>query len=104
MGWSTPKVKLRHNNEFSRFYILPSLKKVSSSKFHTHLVKEIDEGTRLASLVLALKLLLTSHDWPKGLSPEAPSSYEVVSLSDQEFGWVAPHTTNLPVVTRDLVR
>jgi len=42
LGWSTPSQKLKHNNDFSGFYILPPLKKVSSSKLHMHLVKEIN--------------------------------------------------------------
>ena len=96
MAWSVHPItkQSKYNNEFTGFYILPPLKKVSPLKLHMHLLKEINEGTWLVSLALALTLHLTSHDWPRGLSPEAPSSYKVVSFSDLEFGWVAPHMTN----------
>jgi len=60
-----------------------------------HLVTKIDGGTWLASLALAPRLLVTSHDWPGELSPEASSSYKIVSLFDPEFGWASPLTTNL---------
>ena len=63
-----------------------------------HLVKEINEGTWLISLALATRLLLTSHDYPKELSPEALSSYKVVSLFDPEFGRATSHMTNPPGV------
>ena len=56
---------------------------------------EIGEGTWFTFPISAPRLLLTSHGWPRGLLPDALSSYEVVSPFDLEFAPVIPYTKSL---------
>jgi len=60
---------------------------------YTHLIIGTSEGICLASPDLVPRLLPTSHGWPRGPSPRAPSSYRGVSLVDPRSTQAAPHTT-----------
>jgi len=63
-----------------------------------HIVIGTSEGIYLTSPALIPRLLPTSHGWPRGPSPKAPSSYEGVSLADPGSAQAVPHTTGFPGV------
>ena len=61
-----------------------------------HLVIGTSEGICLASPILASKWLVTSLDWPKGLSTGAPSSHRGAFLIDPESVQAVPRMTGFP--------
>ena len=60
-----------------------------------HLVTGTNEGICLASLALVPRFLPTSRSWPRGPLPRAPSSYEIVSLTDPVSAQAAHYTIGL---------